>query len=68
MYTIIYEIPINPIPKTIKYPAAFTNTDIKYITDITGFLLVITNTLLNRVAKAKIFKNKFFKTNLICKP
>ena len=58
MYTIIYEIPINPIPKTIKYPAAFTNTDIKYITDITGFLLVITNTLLNRVAKAKIFKNK----------
>jgi hypothetical protein len=42
------------IPLNIKYKAEFTNTDIRNITDITGFLDVITNKLDNTAAKAKI--------------
>ena len=56
------------MPKTIKYPAAFTNADIKNITEITGFLLVITKTLLNKVAKAKISIKKFFILKKIINP
>ena len=63
IYTIIYEIPMKPIPNKIKYPAAFTNTDIKKITAITGFLEVITKTLERRAPKAKISIKRFF----ICK-
>src|SRR5580698_1861259 len=56
-YTIIYDKPRNPIPDKIKYPAAFTNTETKYTTDITGFLDVITNTLDIMVVKLNIFIN-----------
>ena len=62
-YTIIYEIPINPIPNKIKYPAALTKTEIKKITAITGFLEVITKTLENRAAKANKSIKKFFIIN-----
>ena len=56
----IYEIPIKPIPNNIKYPAALTNTEIKKITAITGFLEVITKTLEKSAANAKISIRKFF--------
>ena len=48
------------MPNKIKYPAAFTNTDIKKITAITGFLDVITSTLENRAAKDNKSIKKFF--------
>ena len=56
----IYEIPMNPTPSKIKYPAALMKTDIKKITDITGFLEVITKTLERRAPKAKISIKRFF--------
>jgi hypothetical protein len=64
-YTIIYDKPRNPIPDKIKYPAAFTNTEIKYTTDITGFLEVITNILDIMVVKLNIFINTNFILTLI---
>ena len=60
IYNIIYEIPIKPIPNKIKYPAALTNTDIKKITAITGFLDVITRTLERRDPKASKSIKIFF--------
>ena len=48
------------IPNNIKYPAAFTNTEIKKITAMTGFLDVITKTLENSAAKANKSIKKFF--------
>ena len=63
-YKIIYEIPINPIPNRIKYPAALINTEIKNITDITGFLEVITKTLEIRAPKAKISIKRFLICNI----
>ena len=65
IYTMIYEIPIKPIPNRIKYPAALTNTEIKKITAITGFLEVITKTLENKAAKANKSIKKFFISTFI---
>ena len=56
----IYEIPIKPIPNRIKYPAALTNTEIKNMTAITGFLEVITKTLERREPKANKSIKIFF--------
>src|SRR5207302_6503315 len=58
-YTIIYEIPTKFTPIKIKYKAACTKVEIKKITEITGFLEVIENTLESKVPKAKRFINKF---------
>jgi hypothetical protein len=59
-YTIIYEIPMKPIPNSNKYPAALQKAAIKKITAITGFLEVITKILEKIVPKANISMNIFF--------
>ena len=56
-YITIYDIPINCIPINIIYPAAKTKVNIKYITEITGFLAVIVNTPDNKVPNADKFIN-----------
>lgn len=43
-YTIRYEIPTNPTPRSSRYPAALINTEIRNSTEITGLFDVITST------------------------
>jgi hypothetical protein len=60
IYIIIYEIPKKVIPIVINHNAAQLNTNIKKITEIIGFLVVITKIAEKRVAKAKKLFSKFF--------
>jgi hypothetical protein len=59
-YTIRYEIPINPTPRSRRYAAALTNTEIRNSTEITGFFDVITSTPERTAPKARKSRRKVF--------
>jgi len=59
-YTIRYEIPTNPTPRSRRYPAALTNTEIRNSTEITGFFDVITRTPDSTAPKASKSRRNVF--------
>jgi hypothetical protein len=59
-YTTIYEIPINPTPRSTRYPATFTNTEIRNRTEITGLFDVITR-IPERIAPSDRISSIFVK-------